>query len=439
MRSKYSDNPILSIGGSPRNAALAIHFLVLFPALLLLMTLTARPVEGQSFRILYKFTGGADGAFPTGGVTLLGHSLVGTTWYLGAGGHGVAYKLTNINGNWTYSIMHSFGEGSDGQSPIAPFIIGPDGALYNTTEYGGSAGVGTIFRLVPNSVVARPATLFPQWNETLLYSFQNTPDGGQPWTGKLVFDQTGNIFGTTAGGGDFGYGTVFEMTPSGDGWSEKVLYSFQGNGDGVGPTAGVLLDNEGNIYGTTEGGGTGGLGSVWRLSPSPAGWVETVLYSFQATDDAANPYAGLVSDQFGNLYGATNSGGFYGGQGRGGAVFELSPSGGGWTFAVIYYFPCSGTCFQAGPADSLTIDASGNLYGATAGDGAHGLGNVFKLTRVNGGWSYSSLHDFRLKDGAELIGSVVLDADGTIYGTAVQGGDLSCSTFGCGVVFEITP
>jgi uncharacterized repeat protein (TIGR03803 family) len=205
------------------------------------------------------------------------------------------------------------------------------------------------------------------------------PDGS-------LFDQAGNLYGTTAHGGADGYGTVYQLTPSGSGWTESVLFSFDGNG--AGPTAGLVFDNVGNLYGTTWGSAGGGYGTVYQLTPSGSGWTESVLFSFggpprqvptagrvfdnlgicEGGNDGCFPYAGLIFDPSGNLYGATTYGP---GSGGGGTAFELTPSGGSWTFSVVYSFTGSG---GGGPAGNLVMDGAGNLYGTTGGDGAYGYG-----------------------------------------------------------------
>jgi uncharacterized repeat protein (TIGR03803 family) len=189
----------------------------------------------------------------------------------------------------------------------------------------------------------------------------------------------------------------------------------------------VTVDDHGNLYGTTSLGGANGGGVVYELSPSGSGWKQTVLYTFQGLSDGQNPVGGVVLDPAGNLYGTTFDGGINGG----GTVYQLSPSGGGWTFTVLYSF--SGG--YGGPYNKLTLDAKGNIYGFTNGDGANGLGSVFKLTPANGGWTFTGLYDFvGGTEGASPYGSVAVDSDGNVFGTAAVGGSQNQ-----GVVFEITP
>lgn len=276
----------------------------------------------------------------------------------------------------------------------------------------------------------------------MLYRFTGSSDGATPGSGNVVFDQAGNLYGTTTSGGvqncEFGSpcGVVYELTPSNGGWTESGLYSFQGGSDGDTPEAGVIFDQAGNLYDTTAYGGLAcpgnGCGTVFRLAPSGPDWTEKVLYTFRDGGDGANPEGGLIFDQSGNLYGTAANGG----ASDGGTVFELTPSSGNWTLALLYSLVGIG---NPGPFGNLTMDAAGNLYGTTAGDGAYGYGSVFKLTPSNGGWTYTSLHDFcssgiPCSDGAYPYGNVILDENGNLFGTA------SCSgPQGYGVVFEITP
>jgi uncharacterized repeat protein (TIGR03803 family) len=189
----------------------------------------------------------------------------------------------------------------------------------------------------------------------------------------------------------------------------------------------VIRDSGGNVYGTTSIGGTYGYGTVFELVPSRGGWSPNTLYSFQYTPDGGFPYAGLIFDQSGNLYGTASAGG----PGDGGTAFELKSSGGGWTYELINGF--SG--MRGGPEASLTMDAAGNLYGTTVGDGVYGFGSVFELTPSRDGWTYTSFHDFTGgSDGAYPVSSLLLDRNGNVFGTAYLGGD-----YAAGVIFEITP
>jgi uncharacterized repeat protein (TIGR03803 family) len=218
----------------------------------------------------------------------------------------------------------------------------------------------------------------------------------------------------------------YELTPSGSGWTESVLHSFSGS-DGATPFSGVLPDGAGSLYGTTTAGGSANTGTVFQLKHS-IGWTETVLYSFRNGNDGSYPTAGLVFDGSGNLYGATSSGG----SGGGGTVFKLTPSGGSWTYSLVYSFTGGANC---GPWGNLFIDGSGNLYGTTVCDGANNAGSVFKLTPSGNSWTCTSLHDFTGgSDGKNPYCNVAVDTSGNLYGTTYAGGSP-----GYGVVWEITP
>ena len=401
-----------------------------------------------SYSVIHNFTGGVDGAAPFAGLTTDGAgNLYGTAWTGGAG-YGTAFKLTHKGSGWTFNPLYSFAGGNDGSHPDSPVIIGADGSIYGTTETGGSGkcnsagypGCGTVFNLKPPPTACKTA-LCP-WTEKVLHTFTGGSDGAYSF-GNVISDQAGKLYGTTGYGGiygdcdnydGFGCGTVYELMPSGGGWNESVLWNFGNGSDGKSPYTGLVFDQSGNLYGTTVIGGQYGLGTVFQLTPSGSGWTENILYSFQGASDGSDPYAGLIVDQSGNLYGATPTGG----QGGGGTVFELSPSGGNWTFTALYSFPgVSGT--NTGPYGNLVMDAAGNLYGTTIGNFGQGgdYGSVFKLTNLGGnnGWAYTLLYAFAGgSDGEGPSGNLVLDSSGNLYGTAPNGG-----AYSSGVVFEIKP
>jgi hypothetical protein len=207
------------------------------------------------------------------------------------------------------------------------------------------------------------------------------------------------------------------LTPSGGTWVQSVLHRFGGSGDGAQPSRDLVLvlDQAGNIYGTTSGGGVYGYGTVFELSYSGSGWNETILYNFQGASDGAGPSGGVLFDQAGNLYGIDDS-----------VVYILSPSGGRWNFQVL-------TTIQAGSGAGLTMDAAGNLYGASVG-GGYGCGVIFEVVKGQDTWSYTALHNFAGSDGKEPYTTVAIGANGKLYGTAAYGG-----AYGYGVVWEISP
>jgi len=422
----------------------------------------AKPqVQNGPETVLYTFQGGNDGAVPLGSL-IFGSSgnLYGTAQFGGGGpcsengiaGCGTVFELSpNSNGGWTEAVLYSFQGGSDGDQPSVGLVFDHAGNLYGTTQKGGVDSSGTVFELSPNGSGS--------WTETILYSFGGSPDGQQPQ--GLIFDKTGNLYGTTFGGGNFGCdhdgsaycGTVFELSPNGSGgWTETIIYSFPSNGegsDGWSPNAGLIFDPSGNLYGTTSQGGAyscmgaGGCGTVFELSPNGSGsWTETLLYSFQGGSDGQFPLAGLVFDQSGDLYGTA-----LGGDVDGGIVFELSPNGsGGWAKTILYNFQ-GGSDGEA--SDSvLTIDQAGNLYSTTALGGGSancvgGCGTVFELSPDgNGSWAETILYSFQGgNDGNEAgagTSGVIVDQSGHLYGTTPAGGGTGCNGSGCGVAFEIS-
>jgi uncharacterized repeat protein (TIGR03803 family) len=431
---------MFSVSLRPQSAALAIMVLLLFLIFLFLfLTLTAQPVQGQT-TVIHSFYG-PDGANPdTGLITDGAGNLYGTT---SIGGHtggdcgtvgwpyfagcGEVFKLSKYGSTWILIPIHQFQGGSDGKEPEGRVIFGPDGSLYGTTA-GGGWGFGTVFNLRP-SAHASPNAL-GGWTETVLYRFAGGADGASP-EGDLTFDQAGNIYGTTQGGGPASAGTVYKLTRSSGGWTESVLYSFTGGRDGYHPLGGVILDQYGSLYGTTMEGGDftcdqrATCGTLFALAPSGNGWQEYVLYSFQGGNDGYYPRAGLTLDQSGTvLYGTASTGGAL----DGGTVFAFNG-----VFSLIYSLQGVGPFPPVGPVSNLTLDVAGNLYGTTREDG-NGTGSVFKLTPSDGGWQFTS-YDF---EGGYLIQSnVILGPEGKLYGTA--NGGVCYPPSSCGTVWEITP
>jgi uncharacterized repeat protein (TIGR03803 family) len=271
-----------------------------------------------------------------------------------------------------------------------------------------------------------------------IYAFAGHPDCGNLSDAPLVADASGNLYGTTSLGGLNRDGCVFELSRSGrgDGWQETVLYSFGGGLDGWAPYAGLVLDKLGNLYGTTAAGGTYNGGVVFELSPSTGGgWTETVLHSFGNGIDGYLPQSALAFDKSGNLYGTTTA---CLGQRKGGTVFKLSPGQSGWTETVLYSFPTSGADASI-PAGGVVIDRKGRLFGNTVFGGANGYGAVFELVPTAGGrYKESVIFSFNVYDGFSASSTPVRGPGGNLYGTTVAGGDLvACPLVGCGTVFEM--
>jgi uncharacterized repeat protein (TIGR03803 family) len=248
----------------------------------------------------------------------------------------------------------------------------------------------------------------------VLHSFGGGKDGSSPHA-ALIIDAADNLYGTTVFGGADGSGTVFELTPKAGGeWAEKVLHSFGKGKDGASPYAGLIADAAGNLYGTTADGGADGLGTVFELTKTDGKWAEKVLHSFNGKD-GENPYASLIFDGFGNLYGTTED-----------TIFELTPEAGGrWKEAVLH---------NSGSTASLIFDTAGNLYGTTSYGGIQNAGTLFELTRNAGGeWTYTTVFDFMQLLGMYPSGGLVLGAKGSMDGTTYEGG-----THNFGTVFEFT-
>jgi uncharacterized repeat protein (TIGR03803 family) len=390
-----------------------------------------------SEKILYAFTGGNDGGDPAAQLTFdSSGNAYGTTVVGGTSTFGTVFKLTpHSNGTWTETVLYSFLGGNDGKNPYGGVTIDTKGNLYGTTVAGGSGGAcsgdgcGTVFKLTHSGKV---------WSESVLYNFTGGKDGAGPG-GGVVFDQKGNLYGTTPDGGSAtgcngsGCGVVYELSETKSGqWKQKVIHIFTGGDDGATGSLGLLLVESGNLYGIAELGGAHGQGTAFELSPASGKWKIRVLDGFKGMPHAGFPYGGLISDAGGSLYGTT----YYGGANGLGSVFKLTPgTNGKWSQSVLYSFK-TGTDGNS-PTSTLVFDAQGNLYGTTsAGGDANGDGTVFKLTTTSGGkWHESIVHRFQNNhDGANPYYGLTLDKAGNLYGTTAAGGSHSQ-----GVIFEITP
>ncbi len=370
-------------------------------------------------KVLYSFQASPDGAEPYAGlIASKKGDLYGTTY---AGGDGckthTCGTVFKISPDGAESVIYSFAKGT-GEYPNAALFADSAGALYGTTEKGGNGckgTCGTVYKVTPSG------------QEKVIYAFKgrDAGDGAFPM-GPLIGDSAGNLYGTTwrGGGGDCqgGCGTVFRVAPGG---AEAVVYAFLGGSDGSYPLDGLLADSAGNFYGTTSAGGARQLGTVFKITP---GGSETVLYSFctlAGCTDGATPWAGLIADASGNLYGTTTAGG----PGYG-SVFKLAPDG---TETVLYNFKGKGD--GGFPAAGVVLDEKGNLYETTSAGSTNG-GAVFKISSDG---KEETLHEFAGgTDGAGPYGTLIFDKKGNLYGTTLNGGDPNCgSNTGCGTVFEI--
>jgi uncharacterized repeat protein (TIGR03803 family) len=406
-------------------------------AIALLTSLFPISTLAQTETVIHSFgSAGTDGQNPFVGLTEHAGAFYGTTHGGGPNLIGTVYAIKQINGAWKEKVLHAFTGGVDGNEPAARIIFDSAGNLYGTTLYGGTPGLG-------NGTVYRLSQQNGKWNETVLYAFQGQLGGGHDGSipgGGLIFDAAGNLYGTTGAGGANSTGTVFKLTPSGNTWIETVIYNFAGKPDGIGPIGELIADSAGTLYGVTNSGGTNtntnsaGGGTIFELSPNLDGtWSETVLHSFGAGSDGARPAAGMVADQAGNLYGTTQYGGGtpHGGHGT---VFQLSLTNGVWTESVISNFTASGGGNL--PQSPVIVDQLGNLYGAAnGGGGQHGV--IFKLSLTNGVWTHSPFYTFPdVPSGTHPAGNLLIDSAGNFYGTTITGGP-GC---GChGLVYMLAP
>ncbi len=404
-------------------------------AVLLVLMLTPPLFARSTSKVIHSFNG-KDGISPLAGLIFdTSGNLYGTTSNGGTYTHGAVFKLMPAgNGQWTEKVLHSFNaDGKDGYDPVAGVTFDARGNLYGTTYYGGSHGVGAVFELSPSAN--------GNWTERVLYNFcsvSGCSDGEYPSAG-VIFDKAGNMYGTTTGDGVHNSGNVFELIQGKKGtWTNKVLHSFNADGkDGVDPFAALIFDNSGSLYGTTYTGGRGFSGTVFALTPVGNGkWTEKVLHSFNY-NDGYGPLSGLIFDTSGNLYGTTSLGGRYGSNCGGygcGNIFELTPvRNGKWTEKVLHSFRPNGKDGFC-PVAGLIADVSGNLYGTTNEGGVDNAGTAFELSPTNGGWTEKVLHSFDRTDGSFPSAGVIFDRKGNLYGTTWGGG-----AHDFGTIFEITP
>jgi uncharacterized repeat protein (TIGR03803 family) len=336
-------------------------------------------------------------------------------------------------GAWSYHLIYTFvGGAADGDNPAGNLAFDRAGNVYGVTFRGGVYQNGVIFELSP--------TAQGGWTEKLLYSFGagGSADATEPYAG-LTIDATGNLYGTTNAGGAHNLGAVYELLSDGSGgWTEQVLYSFQGGSDGISPRSTLILDPAGNLYGTTYTGGTQMGGTVFELTPvAGGGWTEKVLHEFtprSSNQDGCNPQSGVIRDSTGNLYGTAQLCGK-----TEGIAFKLSPDPDGtWTEHFMHRFQSTSSTDGADAFGGLVMDSSGSLYGTTVLGGTYNWGTVYKLRpRPNGSYAETILHSFTGgADGAEPMAALAIDSIGNLYGTTFFGG--SAITFsGLGVVFEI--
>jgi uncharacterized repeat protein (TIGR03803 family) len=406
----------------------------------------------SSGKIIYSFAGGADGAYPESDLIMdSAGNLYGTTSAGGTGcgnnGCGTVFELARTKNGWKHQVLYSFaGSPNDGADPKAGLAFDSAGNLYGTTTGGGDSncggGCGTVLRLAPNSRGG--------WTESILYRFGGYSGGMHP-ASDLVFDSQGNLYGTAGGGtgtgfcggqfwGGDGCGIVFRLTPNPDGtWTESTIYDFAGAPDAAVPIGSLVLDVDGSMYGATSYGGPGpcilghnefnppyGCGALYKLTPSGGGWKETVIYSFSRGQGLArNPSGGLILDKPGRLLGTS----WYGGDGDG-AFFQLEQTKEGWEQSIPYRF--YGNPDGSHPVGRLSVGPQGNLFGA-GGGGTNRSGTVFELERTTRGWKERVVFSFGSADVGPSAGPTVNSQD-HVYGTL---SDIYSSHFG--EVYEVIP
>jgi uncharacterized repeat protein (TIGR03803 family) len=395
-------------------------------AIALVAVVVAIPsAQATSFTTLHNFQGGPDGELPYASLVMdTKGNLYGTTLQGGKYGLGTVFKVDK-RGHET--ILYPFTGGTDGGWPFASLILDAKGNLYGTASTGGTWGFGAVFELLNQTTKGF-------WKEKVLYSFTGGSDGAAPFAG-LVSDTAHNLYGTTNGEAPSYTGSVFKWDHT-TGKATK-LHDFSGGADGFSPYAGLLMDTDGSLYGTTHQGGDPacnsgiGCGTVFKIHPD--GTAYKVLHSFSGKPDAAFPYYGfLVGDGKGNLYGTTFSGGALGA----GEVFEVDET----TGAVTDVYDFLGGSQGALPLAGLVIDTAGNVYGTTSVGGDKGVGAVFKLDTTTS--VFTVLHSFNpSKDGGFPQDNLILDSKGNLYGTCAWGGSSGkgCGGHGCGTVFKLTP
>jgi uncharacterized repeat protein (TIGR03803 family) len=374
----------------------AARLALVIVTVLLLPIFTTQIAQAQTFAVLYSFQGTPDGALPFGGLILdAAGNLYGTTDSGGVSYYGMAFKLDRTGKE---TVLYSFLAGY-GANPDAGLIRDAKGNFYGTTYWGGAYNWGSVFKLDKKG------------NETVLHSFREGADGQWPQAG-LVRDSEGNLYGTTVRSYPGGWGTVFKLSKAG---KVTVLHRFSGSPDGEFPQAALVRDAAGNLYGTTPiGGAFKEFGTVFKVDKTGK---ETILHSFSG-QDGNSPLAGLIRDREGNLYGTTSGGGTGCGQDGCGTVFKLDTTG---KETVLYSF--TGTPDGAGPEGALVRDAAGNLYGTTYRGGSSDDGTVFKLDTAG---KETVLHSFNRPDGSWPAAGLARDSSGNLYGTTTEGGAYYC-------------
>jgi uncharacterized repeat protein (TIGR03803 family) len=372
-------------------------------------------------KVLYQFPGGNQGRDPQSGVVFDSNgNAYGTTYYGGEYGWGTIFRLEQSNGGWKQQVLYSFLGTSDGFNPVGNLLIDAAGNLYGTTLNGGTGTGcqnqnyycgGTIFELARSK---------GGWKHVVLYNFCSRSgcfDGAGPE--GLTFDKAGNLYGSTFAGGpqcQGGCGTVYELSPSHGSWTEKVLYGFDNNGDGIYPTAGITIDEAGSLYGTTYSGGGYGYGIVYMLKPGKHRWKEVMIYAFDGSTNYRYPNGYLTLNSAGNIFGTT-TGSTSGCSYQCGIVYKLSRSNGQWIEETVYTF--DGT-HGASPSAGLILNSAGSFYGSTLLGGNYNFGEVFEL-KPGKTWTIKLLYSFTGQGADANPNGVIFGPGGGLYGTTPGG------------------
>jgi uncharacterized repeat protein (TIGR03803 family) len=392
--------------------------------LMLVLLMTANPVGAQTsqFKVLHNFTRGSDGAYPSALAVDNSGNLFGTTTQGGdisacsTSGCGNVFELSQLNGHWGERVLMDFITQEGLPQPVGPMVVDAKGNVYGTTVQGGdpSCNCGEVFQLTKGGGV---------WTFNVLHTFLGGPTDGQNPVSGLVQDSAGNIYGATGQGGMYGPGSIFELSPAaGGGWTFSIIHSFGLAGDGGDPYGPISIDASGNLYGTTTGGGFFGYGMAFKFALSNGTWTESTLYNFTLDFGMFPQQDGVVLGPDGNLYGAT----IFGGEFSLGTIYQLSPATGLWNRTVLHTFSGNDGAY---PYGGLTVDTTGALYGTASFGGLHGYGTLYKLVKgVRGQWNEATLHNFAGTDGAQPASGVVLDRSGNLYGVATNGGTNSVGT-----------
>jgi uncharacterized repeat protein (TIGR03803 family) len=403
-------------------------------------TVTNSPAA--SLNVIYSFcqkTNCTDGDQPYGGVMQdASGRLLGTTGFGGKYNGGTVFALTPKNGGiWKHHSLKSFCDGTPpncqpAEGPFTTLVEDTKGNIYGTVYFGGAYGDGAVFEL--------KLTQVGKYKLKYLYSFNGT-DGWGPFEltyagagSGAPYDGKSPLYSTTIAGGANGAGIVFSLTPNGKQWTLQTLYNFcsdAGCPDGGLPYAGVIVDSSGNLYGTTEYYGANNAGVIYRLSSSGGSWKQTLLYTFcpaGGCSDGNGPFAGLARDSKGNLYGTT----YFGGNQNDGVAFELTAKG---TYSVLHSFCSEANCTDGSePAAAVTLDSSGNIFGTTGRGGDNNFGTLFEIAGGTFTRVYSFCAQAGCADGGYPYGTLIFDSYGHIAGTTQYGGARSL-----GEVYELKP